>query len=430
MLLIEEKEIPIKIELVPMRAYGDKPREFLQKVPNGLLPAIEVNGKVVTESQVIMELLDEWHPVSEGYKPMLPSRDDAAGMAKYDTLARLERELFSWWCTLTFRPDSGSSSGSLISNPFKKNAAQQEMSSAMTGFLDCIRKVDRALLSTKGPWFFDSYDYPSMIDFIYVSHVERMLASVAYWKGLNLRDPKWELRGLNAWLEAFEKREPYLAFKSDYFTHVLDIPPQYGPGYDGGFETDREAFQKSILGKDGSWRLPLAFDDPLQPLYNGPPLPVSVLKAMELSPDTNGSYKSADPVRMAKACRYMAAWKLAGNGVNISRFASRGGPKGSKNPRKSFGAQLADPYAEPDGEVLPYVDTALREVCAALLDDESPEKHVASLVSAIPKEHVDGVCSSLAYLRDRVGVPRDLPLASARYLRAYLNWGIDTLAEV
>lgn len=27
----------------------------------------------------------------------------------------------------------------------------------------------------------------------------------------------------------------YLAFKSDYYTHIKDIPPQYGPGYDGGF---------------------------------------------------------------------------------------------------------------------------------------------------------------------------------------------------
>ena len=33
----------------------------------------------------------------------------------------------------------------------------------------------------------------------------------------------------------------------------------------------------------------------------------------------------------------------------------------------------------------------------------------------------------LVYLRDRIGVPRDLPLASARYLRAYLNWAIDVL---
>lgn len=49
MLLVEEKQVPIKIELVPMRSYGDKPQEFLRKVPGGLLPAIEINGQVITE---------------------------------------------------------------------------------------------------------------------------------------------------------------------------------------------------------------------------------------------------------------------------------------------------------------------------------------------------------------------------------------------
>jgi glutathione S-transferase len=426
MLLVEEKAIPIKIELVPMRAYGDKPREFLQKVPSGLLPAIEVNGQIITESQVIMELLDEWHSEFEGFKPMLPNKEDTDGMEKYKMLSRLERELFSCWCALAFRPDGGSASVGMFTNPFKKGSAD-DMSSTMKGFLDCIGKVDKALLSTEGPWFFDTFDYPSMIDFIFVSHVERMLASVAFWKGLNLRDPKWNLKGLNAWLEAFEKREPYLAFKSDYCTHVLDIPPQYGPGYDGGFEADREKFQKNILGQDGSWHLPLPFDDDLQPLYKGPPLPLCVLEAMDLLPDEKGTYESVDPERMAKSCRHLAAWKLAGNGNNVSRFAARGGLKGSKNPRKSFGAQLADPYAEPDEEVRPYVDAALREVCAALLDDNSPDNYKDAIVSVVPKEQIEGVCSSLAYLRDRVGVPRDLPLASARYLRAYLNWGIDTL---
>jgi glutathione S-transferase len=73
-------------------SYGDKPREFLQKVPSGLLPAIEVNGRVITESQVIMELLDQWHPTEEGYKPMLPNENDPAGLSRYDSLARLERE--------------------------------------------------------------------------------------------------------------------------------------------------------------------------------------------------------------------------------------------------------------------------------------------------------------------------------------------------
>lgn len=90
MLLVEEKRIPMHISLVPMRSYGDKPREFMQKVPSGLLPAIEVNGQVITESQVIMELLDEWHPPSDGYRAMMPG--DEAGMARYEKLARLERE--------------------------------------------------------------------------------------------------------------------------------------------------------------------------------------------------------------------------------------------------------------------------------------------------------------------------------------------------
>jgi len=181
MLLIEEKEIPIKIELVPMRSYGDKPQSFLRKVPSGLLPAIEVNGKIITESQVIMEMLDEWH-TGDDYKEMVPSTE--AGFQRYTLLARLERELFSWWCTLTFRPEGGPSLGGMFDNPFKSKSS--EMSGAMKGFLDCIGKVDAELKATKGPWFFGETDHPTMIDFIYVSHVERMLASVAFWKGLTV----------------------------------------------------------------------------------------------------------------------------------------------------------------------------------------------------------------------------------------------------
>ena len=186
------------------------------------------------------------------------------------------------------------------------------------------------------------------------------------------------------------------------------------------------AYHQSLpSSQDDSWSLPLAFDDSLQPLYKGPPLPLAVLESMSLTADSDGTYQNADPTIMAKACRHMAAWKLSGNGINVSRFAARGGPKGAKNPRKSFGAQLADPYADPDDEVRPFVDAALRIVCQALLSDDITQEE--ALISAVPKEHKDGVMFSLAYLRDRTGVPRDLPLASARYLRAYLNWGIGVL---
>ena len=45
---MEEKQIPYKVEKVPMRSYGDKPKWFLDKVPSGLLPVIELDGKMIT----------------------------------------------------------------------------------------------------------------------------------------------------------------------------------------------------------------------------------------------------------------------------------------------------------------------------------------------------------------------------------------------
>lgn len=441
MLLIEEKQIPIQIDLMPMRSYGDKPVEFTRKVRGGLLPALTVRREdgreqTITESQVIMELLDEWHSVEEGFKPMLPPVEDGVNGARYQTLARLERDLFSWWCTLLFRPEGPMSGGGGGLMGMLTGGGGKQMSGAMRGFLECLDRVEAELRSTSGPWFFDFATHPTMIDFIYVSHVERMLASVAYWKGLNLRSEELRtnrFQALNAWLEAFEQRECYLAYKSDYYTHVKDIPPQYGPGYFGGLDEQKE-FEQMITGKSNHWKLPLSHDDPLQPLYKGPPLPLCLLDAAGIQPDSSGSYEDTCPDLMAKTCREMAGWKLSGNGMNVARFAARGGRNGAKNPRPSFGAELADPYANPDETALPYVDAALRVVCQGLLGSANHDNHMEYLNSlegclseAVPKDVTHDVISSLAYLRDRVGVPRDLPLASGRQFRAHLNWAIDLL---
>lgn len=94
MLLVEEKRIPLQISLINMRSYGDKPADFLRKVPGGLLPAIEVNGRIITESQVIMELFDQEFGPDQGFRPMLPSDD--ANFSRYQKLARLEREYVGW----------------------------------------------------------------------------------------------------------------------------------------------------------------------------------------------------------------------------------------------------------------------------------------------------------------------------------------------
>jgi glutathione S-transferase len=489
MLLVEAKRIPLKIELVNMRSYGDKPNEFLRKVPGGLLPALEVeDGKgVITESAVIMQLLDEWHPPTLGYKQMVPSQQEQSDQyRKYEFLMGLERELFRWWCTLLFRPEETTMGGGRgRSNPLSNlfggggggndSSSTTTYSSSLRGFLDCFQRVNDALASTNGPYFLDyTVQHPTMIDFVFASHVERMLASVAYWKGIDLRDSQdWpQFAAVQRWMDALERHEYYLAFKSDYYTHIKDIPPQYGPGYDGvAFQDKIQEFQSNILGLDEkSWTLPLQHDDSLQPLYRGPPLPLCVLNAAGITRDNNkdgndddGSYLNADPTKIAIACRQMAAWKLTSNGPAISKFSSRGGPKGSKNPRKTFGAELADPYAESDTSILDTVDAVLRVTCMALQDIDASSSVTAAPAAAadvrgIPdsskyrplltkamnmkknngngggsattaSSDVNGVINSLAYLRDRVGVPRDLPLASARYLRAYLNWTIDQLSK-
>lgn len=118
----------------------------------------------------------------------------------------------------------------------------------------------------------------------------------------------------------------------------------------------------------------------------------------------------------------------------MAKFAARGGPDGSKNPRKGFGAELADPYAAPDEHLVPFVELALQSVCRALLVEGGEESHKAALdemkitlLNDLPKDKARDVSSALAYLRDRVGVPRDLPLASARQLRAHLNAAIESL---
>ena len=68
-MLLEEKRIPYTVEKINMRCYGDKPPSFLAKVPAGLLPVLELDGRVIAESARIMELLEQEFPA----RPMMPA---------------------------------------------------------------------------------------------------------------------------------------------------------------------------------------------------------------------------------------------------------------------------------------------------------------------------------------------------------------------
>ena len=97
----------------------------------------------------------------------------------------------------------------------------------------------------------------------------------------------------------------------------------------------------------------------------------------------------------------------------IVRFACRGvGQPG----RKRFQAPLADPYAEPDAAFIPVLEPVLAEVARALLEGPSD-----AAIRVGDADAVKAVQACLVYLRDRVGVPRDMSYPAALELRATLN---------
>ena len=124
--------------------------------------------------------------------------------------------------------------------------------------------------------------------------------------------------------------------------------------------------------------------------------------------------------RGVEDARHEAAHKLITNYENIVKFACRGmGEPG----RKQFGAPLADPYAVPNLNYETRVDECLRRVAQALI--EGTAQPGESSVS--PSKDAKSVGKCLSYLRDRVGVPRDMSYPAAMQLRAHLNWCIDSL---
>ena len=74
----------------------------------------------------------------------------------------------------------------------------------------------------------------------------------------------------------------------------------------------------------------------------------------------------------------------------------------------------------------------MRHVAHALLEgvDGKQAQAAVALTASPDKDNGRGLpggpcADSARYLRDRVGVPRDLPFPAARQLRAHLNWLID-----
>ncbi|MBW4542040.1 MAG: glutathione S-transferase family protein [Myxacorys chilensis ATA2-1-KO14] len=201
-LWLEEKQIPYRIEKVTMFCYGKKESWYKRKVPSGMLPAIELDGRLITESDDILIALEQvFGPLGQGMKDdtVLPLR-------------QLERLLFRAWCTWLCYPV-------MLSQQEQRNREQ---------FIAVVGKVEEALARTLGSYFLEEF---GTADVIFTPYVERMNASLYYYKGYSLREDNPHLA---AWFEAMESRFTYRGTQSDFHTHAHDLPPQMGGCWENG----------------------------------------------------------------------------------------------------------------------------------------------------------------------------------------------------
>jgi glutathione S-transferase len=217
-LWLEEKQIPYRIEKVTMFCYGEKESWYKQKVPSGMLPALELDGRIITESDDILLALE--------------GAFGALGLGMKDRavvpLRQLERLLFRAWCGWLCYP----------ANSSKAEQRNREQ------FQGVVAQVESALSQTAGGYFLDEF---GTADVIFTPYVERMNASLYYYKGYSLRE---ENPRLGAWFNAMETRSTYRGTQSDFHTHAHDLPPQMGGCWENG--TSQMLTNKARVD-NGSW---------------------------------------------------------------------------------------------------------------------------------------------------------------------------------
>ncbi len=217
-LWLEEKQIPYRIEKVTMFCYGQKEDWYKHRVPSGMLPALEIDGLLITESDdILMALERKFGVLGQGIED-----------SQVIPLRQLERLLFRAWC------------GWLCYSALRPGQDQRNREK----FVEVVAKVEQALASTPGPYFLEQF---GIVDVVFTPFLERMNASLYYYKGYSLREDNPRLA---AWFEAMESRSTYRGTQSDFHTHAHDLPPQMGNCWANG-EPQTQLNQQRV--DQGSW---------------------------------------------------------------------------------------------------------------------------------------------------------------------------------
>lgn len=412
---LEYKQISYEIQKINMSCYGSKPSTFYQMQPSGQIPVaiilrdIHNNNidKTLRQSNDILQALDDYYPTSSNdnnnqHRSLVPSNvaTNNEDNNRYYSLLKLERQIFSCWLQwLT----SGNGKDS---------------------FLKTLDKVENELKKSDGPFFMGKSF--SLVDIQFIPFLERMVASMLYYKGYQIRYKKdknneyIKYPHINQWFDAIETLPEYQLTKSDYYTHCWDLSPQLGGCV---MDKARAPYVSMINGEDNkSWNIN-TLDNQLNDIEPN----------WDWCCNIDNNYG-----------KYEVIERLVHNYQNIILFTSRGaGSKGFP----SVSAPLADPNAKSntDSTLLHSISLLLQTVCMILFIPSTAttttisssssnemivlQELIRTIQTSTSKQQQNDLIQSLQYLRDRIGVPRDMRLPAARQLRCHLNLIIDLLLQ-
>ena len=152
---------------------ADLAAAFLRLQPGGSIPVAIIDGVAYGQSNDIMYALEERFP---DHGPLLPR--DAARAAQAQDLLRLERRIFSAWMSWL------TSGGERLRKKF----------------ISALNEVETELSATEGGFFLG--ETVSLVDMMFAPFLERICASLLYFKGYQIRvapGEKTKFPGVNRW---------------------------------------------------------------------------------------------------------------------------------------------------------------------------------------------------------------------------------------
>lgn len=197
---LEEKEIPFDTEFIDL---SNKPKWYTDLVPTTLVPAANIEGKLVYESKDILLELEEHFG-----ETLLPENPEENALARQ-------------WIE-----DAETNGFRDIAYKFLRQPPEEakELANLQAEFEAKLDEIEKTLGRYPKPYFLSTF---SLVDIMYSPHLDRLAANLPLYRGYHIKgNPRFPL--INIWFAALKKRPAYNRVKSDNITNNLLLRRRFG----------------------------------------------------------------------------------------------------------------------------------------------------------------------------------------------------------